>query len=36
MNKVLTVGKVEYLKAVRSKAFVIGVLLMPLLFHSVH
>ena len=30
-NKVLAIGRVEYLQAVRSKAFLIGLLLMPVL-----
>lgn len=32
MRKAFTVAKAEYLKAVKTKAFIIGVLLMPLLF----
>ncbi len=32
MSKILTVTRAEYVKATRSKAFVIGVLLTPLLF----
>ena len=31
MKKILAIGRAEYLQAVRSKAFIIGLLLMPLL-----
>jgi ABC-2 type transport system permease protein len=32
LDKILAVGRAEYLQAVRSKAFLIGLLLMPLMF----
>ena len=31
MDKVLAIGRAEYLQAVRSKAFLIGLFLMPVL-----